>query len=164
MLERFKEELKINRKVVVDKRDGSGTINVTSNKIASELYKYDVTETKTINAYLPVLPNKFLMQHLIRGIIDGDGYLNSYILKSRNKLMFKVGVCGTYNTVKGIRDYLVSELGVFEVCIYKTGTIYMVTWAGVDDFNTICNYLYKDATIYLNRKKAKFEEFKLIYK
>lgn len=163
MLERFKEELKINRKIVVDKRDGSGTISVTSNKIAYDLYKYGVDENKTVTAYLPILHDKSLMPHLIRGIIDGDGYLNSYILKSRGKLMFRIGVCGTYNTVKGIRDYLISELGVFEVKLYKNDTIYMLSWASIKDFNAICNYLYKDATIYLKRKKDKFEEFKKVY-
>lgn len=162
MVERFKSEINIRRKIVVDKRDGSGCISLTSNKMASDLAKFGVTENKTEHAYLPILEDKNLMRHMIRGIIDGDGFINSYISNRRNEL-FRIGVCGTYATVKGLNDYLVDELDVFDRVVTKTENIYMVDWASRRDFESICNYLYDDATIYLKRKKDKFDEFKAKY-
>ena len=160
MIERFKELLHINRSIVKDKRDNSSSITLSSNKMAVDLAKYGVVPNKTFKTYLPILPS-YLMPHLLRGIIDGDGNIgyrkrvNDKDLNANN-IRFQVSICGSELIINQIKEYLVNQLGVFSSKVSLEGNIYSIRWTSRKDFFSICNYIYSDATIYLKRKRDRF--------
>lgn len=45
-----------------------------------------------------------------------------------------------------------------EVFNEKEGTYYIVDWGGLSDLEKIHSFLYKNATVFLNRKKETFDK------
>lgn len=163
ILEKFKAELKTNTQISSDGR-GSSTIAIRSDKIAKDLERYYIYERKSFNTKLPEL-NDDMMRHLIRGIMDGDGCIQSYQTDVRNRYKHSIGFCGTELLMTQIRDYLVSNLNIScpTVYTYKNRKLSMVTWGSIHDMYIILEYLYKDAETYLLRKKEIYEDFKKHY-
>ena len=75
MLLKFKEVLNANTNIGYDNR-GCGQIAVRSNLMAKDLKKYGVVPRKSLITYLPQVDDKY-MNHLIRGILDGDGSIRA---------------------------------------------------------------------------------------
>lgn len=72
MLNKFKKVLISNTSVTHDGR-GCGQIAIRSNVMAKDLSQYGVIPRKSAFTYLPKNIPINLMNHLIRGIFDGDG-------------------------------------------------------------------------------------------
>lgn len=114
-----------------------------------DLKQYGVIPNKTFKTFLPNLSHE-MMPHLIRGLIDGDGWIT---YKSH-----AIGFCGNYDLVLQLRDFLVNELNVYNVSIVKHINIYQVSWANKKDIIKICNYIYQDKQdCYLIRKFKNFQ-------
>lgn len=75
MLLAFKKVLNANTNVGHDGR-GCGQIAVRSDLMAKDLSKYGVVPRKTLITYLPQIDNQY-MNHLMRGILDGDGCIRA---------------------------------------------------------------------------------------
>lgn len=157
MVEQFAKDVCATRKIVTDKRDGSRSITVTSNKMAYDLSKYGVIEDKTFMTYLPKI-DKNLYSHLIRGILDGDGNIG-YRKTKEGRERWQIAFCGSYKLMSDIRDFLIKELNVYPIKISKEDSIFSIRWTSKSDFYLICNYLYVNSHIYLNRKYEIFEDF-----
>lgn len=150
ILQRFRQVTKNGNPLYKRKGRQQIAFNVKSVKWKKDLAKYGVIPRKTFQAYLPILDEE-MMPHLIRGMIDGDGWV-SY--KSHN-----IGYCGNKAAVQGVRDYLVSKLGVYNVAVYymKKSHIWGVQWSSKQDVKVIGQFLYKDKGIYyLTRKFQNF--------
>lgn len=77
-----------------------------------DLEKYGIVPQKTYSVEMPQL-DEIMMPHLIRGMIDGDGWI-SY--KSH-----QLGFCGNEKTVTQLKEYLVKLLKVYDVKVLHTG-------------------------------------------
>lgn len=161
MIEQFAKDVCASRKIVRDKRDGSLSITVTSNKMANDLSKYGVVESKTFKTYLPQVSNT-LYSHLLRGILDGDGNVG-YRVTNKGYGRWQVTFCGSYKLMQDIHDFFVNNLGVFSTKITKEGNIFSIRWTSKKDFYLICNFLYSNSHIYLKRKYEVFLDFCKIY-
>ena len=87
------------------------------------------------------------MPHLIRGIIDGDGYISAD--------GSQIGICGAnYENIKIIKDYLIHTLDIRDNLIITTNNgIYDIKWGSKKDVLKIGEYIYKDKNdCYLKRK------------
>lgn len=123
--------------------------NVKSKQWIEDIKKYGVIPNKTYSAYLPeIRPD--LMPHLIRGLIDGDGWI-SY--KSHS-----IGLCGNISLVEQVRDYMVNTLNVYNVKVIQTEPhLWMINWASYSEVIRICNYIYQDKSdCYIARKYNNF--------
>ena len=122
---------------------------VKSLKMKKDLEKYGIVPQKTYSVEMPQL-DEIMMPHLIRGMIDGDGWI-SY--KSH-----QLGFCGNEKTVTQLKEYLVKLLKVYDVKVLHTGEhLWQVTWAGKKDIIKICSYIYKDKDKFF--LKRKYENF-----
>lgn len=128
------------------------SLDMTSEKMFKDLSKYGVVPNKVAKTFLPNI-NKSLMPHLIRGILDGDGCIQS----NRKSISF----VGSNQLIHQLHDYLVSNLGLFNVKVsvreykIKTGEIhtnYSICWTSKKDFSILGKFLYKDAHYYYERK------------
>jgi hypothetical protein len=115
---------------------------------------------------LPNLPTH-LMHHFVRGIFDGDGCVsidNRYVSKYPNKAVpgdFYI-LFNEKNHAEIILNTIVANTAINVTRIVpKTGlgsaVIYKIRWGGTTNLIKIREWLYKDATIYLRRKKEKFD-------
>lgn len=122
---------------------------VKRKKWVDDLAQYGVIPRKTAIAYMPKI-NEELMPHLIRGLIDGDGWIS--------KKSHQIGLCGNETLITQVRDFLVKHLGVYNVSIiHKETHLWQITWASDKDIKTIGEYIYKDKEeCFLQRKFHNF--------
>lgn len=86
-----------------------------------------------------------LEHHFIRGFLDGDGCISN-----REKVIF----LGQADILTWIKECLVKYAQASDkVMPYQRKGILEIAWGGSFQFRRIVDYIYKDATLYLERKK-----------
>lgn len=126
------------------------TWHVKRKEWVQDLAKYGVIPNKTNFVYFPDI-NKDMVPHMIRGMIDGDGWI-SY--KSH-----QIGFCGNEVLTKQLRDFLVETLNVYPVKILKTEAhLWQITWASKKDVKKIGEYIYQGKRdCFLKRKFLNYQ-------
>lgn len=109
LLNKFKECIKANTSISYDGR-GCGQIAIRSDIMATELAKYGVIPRKSYFTYLPQINNKY-MNHLIRGIFDGDGSIQAKMGKN-NRFLHSFSFCGSHQLMEDLSNYLTTELNL----------------------------------------------------
>lgn len=61
--------------------------------MANDLQKYSVVPRKTLITYLPDIDDKY-MNHLMRGILDGDGGIRAEQTIKNNRFAHYIAFCG----------------------------------------------------------------------
>lgn len=161
ILERFKVLLNSNTAISSDNR-GCSYIAVRSSKMANDLANFGIIPRKSYYTYLPNIPNK-LYNHLIRGIMDGDGSIQFLFSKAYNKTYRRICFCGSKQLMQDISDLLFNKLHLKQkplVYSYKDRKLSEIHINNMEDIYKLGNWIYKDATIFLKRKKDKFELIK----
>ena len=147
----FKEKTGNENKICIreDEKHSERTFQLRSKKWKDDLAKYGVVPQKTSISEMPVLSTD-MMPHLIRGMIDGDGWIsfNSH----------QIGFCGNEKTVNQLKDYLVTTLNVYDVkVIHASENLWQITWASQKDIEKIGNYIYQNKdNCFLSRKYNNF--------
>ena len=161
MLKKFKEVLQANTSVGHDGR-GCGQIAVRSNIMAEDLAKYGVVPRKSYNTYLPLI-SKEMMPHLIRGIFDGDGSIMAKPNPSNdghNRFLHSISFCGTHQVMEDISNYILENLGIkTTVYDYKDRNLSELKIQNIDNIAKFGYWIYRNSTIFLNRKKDIFNDF-----
>lgn len=149
ILEVFRKYVQSDALVTHYKRK-SATISWVSNftvyckRWVNDLAKWTIVPNKTFTCKLPTLPDN-LMPHLIRGCIDGDGYIS--------KSGKTVGFCGNLQMAQSLHDYVMEKLNLSRHKIIRVKNIWDVAWSSRNDVNKLGNYLYGDkGDLYLTRK------------
>ena len=161
ILEKFKEVLQANTSVGHDGR-GCGQITVRSNIMAEDLAKYGVVPRKSYNTYLPQI-SKEMMPHLIRGIFDGDGSIMAKPNPNNdghNRFLHSISFCGTHQLMEDISNYILENLGIkATVYDYKDRNLSELKIQNIDNIAKFGYWIYRNSTIFLNRKKDIFNDF-----
>lgn len=161
MIKRLKTELNSSNVVQYDKRPGKACagIEIHNQKICDDLAKFQVVPNKTYilnDIRIDSIPRN-LQRHYLRGLVDGDGSVGIEEPHNQPWLSF----CG-YN-----RDFIVS----FQKAIddhfkienhnkINKSNAFFCKWKGSKKVPEILKWLYKDATIYLERKKKFYDLYK----
>lgn len=147
----FKEKTGSANKICVreDEKHSERTFQLRSKKWKNDLAKYGVVPQKTSISEMPILSTN-MMPHLIRGMIDGDGWIS---FKSH-----QIGFCGNEKTVTQLKEYLVKTLNVYDVSVIRASkNLWQVTWASKRDIEKIGNYIYQNKdNCFLTRKYNNF--------
>lgn len=99
------------------------------------------------------------MHHFTRGFNDGDG--GNYIKDGKPLSTFT----SNPRFIDDMAEYLKKELNI-DIYVYKyeeRDTAYL-SITGFEKLNKYFNYIYKDATIFINRKHKIYLEFQTLYK
>lgn len=128
-------------------------IGVTSNKIYTALINFGLTKTKSkdlgkLSVYIP----EKLQNHFVRGYFDGDGCLSyeKVCTKGYDYRRNRISIRGTL----AFLDYMESMCPVeFSHAFSVTWIYYISRKVKVREF---CDWIYKDATIFLNRKHERY--------
>lgn len=150
ILKTFSEKTGNENKISIDKRN-LARFTVKRDSWVLDLSKYGVIPNKTSSVYLPTL-DQSLMPHLIRGLIDGDGWIT---YKGH-----AIGFCGNDILTTQVRDFLVNTLGVYNVKVSRTEqNLWSILWCSKRDIKAIGDYIYQDKSdCYLIRKFNNFEK------
>lgn len=137
------------------------SIRIYSQRFVSHLIENGVVLNKTYVLDFPNFIPKELMRHFIRGYIDGDGYIRFSKRTSGNGYGYETRfgfTCYSKKFTFGLKKYLENELNLeTELVLYKDRNNFSVDTANQKQLLCIIEYLYKDSTIFLDRK---FETYK----
>lgn len=134
-------------------------LTIVSSQMIKDLISIGCTSKKSLTLTFPTCISKDLIRHFIRGYFDGDGTV--YVTKTG---YLQAGFISTLEFCKDCLRHLNLSR---EYNIHKEQrsdkNVYYFTITG-DRVEELYNYLYKDATIFLDRKKEKFDQFYLLRK
>lgn len=140
-------------------------LSMRSSKIVDDLIKLGCTSKKTFDIKFPsedFVPNN-LVRHFIRGYFDGDGSLSYSVRKAKygERLHFGMTFTGTYEMVVGIKQILNKFCCDFEGDIrsrHNNGVNnFTLAINGNDILLKVCDYMYQNSTINLERKYDKYK-------
>ena len=151
-LEKFNKTINSNNDI---KQKGRMVIlGISQRKFVQHLLDKGCTNKKTFTIKFPNFLKEDLIRHFIRGYFDGDGSIKFTNKKSPS---FNL-VCGSFEFLESIKTKISKDCNIRETKIYPSKNKHFgsVFWNSIPDTISIFFYMYKDSTVYLNRKKDKF--------
>ena len=139
----YKEKYKINDGY---NRQNQWRLTIANKYIANKLINLGIVENKSLVLKFPNWLSDELLPHLLRGYMDGDGHID----KKRNM----VQMVGTYDFLTSVQNKMFEILDIkCRVAVWhKNGITGELTITNLNDTKKFLDYIYKDSTIYLNRK------------
>lgn len=132
-----------------DKKFTSYRYSVLNINIVNDLINLGCVPNKSLILQYPDIP-KHLNRHFIRGYFDGDG---SIIYNENNHI---VSLCsGSSEFLNSIQEIYKNEIENYQkvkILKDKRSNIYSLAKGGKDASLRLLDYLYKDCSIYLDRK------------
>lgn len=142
---RFREAICANKKIYSGGSNGSVRFCVSSDRMCSDLIRLGCTPRKSLVLRYPTIAPP-LERHLVRGYFDGDG---SACISSGTLFIQFVG---TEDFLGGVARVL--EFSRSSVC---RGNYFNLAVNSRDDVSRAFDLFYRDATVFLERKRAVFE-------
>lgn len=162
-IEAFKKALETDKPIYVNERSKENpkwkdvyTLSLNSEKLKNSLITWGCVPNKVrkLNS-LPVL-DKNLYSHFFRGVFDGDGSV--YIPKNRS---VTASINGYEPFLKVVREKLLKQVPVLGLptIYFRKGRSGDIRYSTKEKAKAFYDYLYKDATVYMSRKKNIFDEY-----
>lgn len=124
-------------------------IYITSEQIYEDLKALNMLNKST----MPTIPKKFI-NHYIRGYFDGDG---CFSIGSRGDAEFYI--MAEKEMLSEFKKIFKNNNIEFTDIKHKKEKMFKIRKSGRKEIQKIYNFLYKDSTIWLNRKREKMEEY-----
>lgn len=139
-------------KVVVDGKDHTSLcceLHIYNTKLVKDLFKWGCVNKKSMIIEFPTFLDNELIRHFIRGYFDGDGCVY------KNRIGF---VSGSINFMTSLKSFLdLNFLKNDNSSSFKEGKYYILEYSTDLFFINFYNYIYRKSTIFLKRKKLKFD-------
>lgn len=146
----------LSTKYAVISNDKFARIQVYDNLIYDKLIQYGLCENKT-NCDYRISDEILYNKHFWRGMIDGDGSLGIY--KNRNTTYVRLNlVSNTYLILLQFRLFINKYIGILPNILNRSNCSSMDINLTSKNAVNILNILYKDSSIYLDRKYNKYLE------
>ena len=111
--------------------------------------KFNLQPNKSLTCMFPTnIPTKFI-HHFIRGYFDGDGCIKN------NSKRRTISILGSKSFLEAVKYILLLE-GIRNVHITQRENIFSIYIYSSSDIELFYKFIYNDATIFLERKKMKF--------
>lgn len=131
---------------------------IYNTKMVKDLYNLGCMNNKTFKIKFPEFLDSELIRHFIRGYFDGDGCITS-----KNKKNGRVSiVSASYDFLIRLNEILINCVSVANNKIGDKKGCYVINWCGLSDVENLHTYFYECSTIYLDRKRKKYNEILLI--
>jgi len=163
ILYELKDLLKTNKPISTYQGKGGRKLTyrmtINSKYMSYRLNDIGVIPNKTFKLKFPNWLNENLYSHFIRGYFDGDGGVQYYY---KNGL--SVDFTGTENMILSIQDILIENCKLNKTKLRirhpeRNNNIRSLNYCGNGNTKKIYDYIYNDASLYLKRKKNKFEKY-----
>jgi hypothetical protein len=151
----------------------SYAINVNSNKFFDFCYSLVGTTDKTHSTHFPNIPNKYL-NHFVRGYFDGDGsiFIKKYESRHGNPIINLSSSFTASNEswmmLNELKKLLMKTVftGNKKISMQKFSKGFSLELIHASklvfcqyDTMLLCEWMYKDATIFMERKKKIWDDF-----
>lgn len=134
---------------------------ISSDKMFNDLLNKGVFLNKTLILKFPNKEQvpKELLHHFLRGYFDGDGSF------AKNKKEYTIKVCGTKEFLEEFLNFIDKpNIKLLRRHKKRNNNNFQFSIGGRLNFIRITDILYKDATVFLERKYERYIEFKNKYK
>lgn len=132
-------------------------IRINSQKMHSDLISHGVPPAKSLILEPPIGVPDHLIPHWVRGLFDGDGYVG-FVGRER-KIGEKKGTRRLGVRIKSTREvleFIQDRLGGMGHIYPTKSKAFVFVVSRQEDVRKFCDYVYKGATIYLERKRVIF--------
>jgi hypothetical protein len=162
ILYKFKECVNFEGNIFTRKDGKISNIGLSSKKMKDDLFNLGIIGNKTMIVKYPEIPRN-LENHFMRGLFDGDGCISIHKKRDGSRDTSdrgQVNICsGSKDFIEIYVDKLVDYCGITRNKIRcPKGTYYVIDWGSFSDIERFYEFFYKDATIYLKRKKETFDK------
>jgi predicted transcriptional regulator len=134
-------------------------LTINSKHISKRLSELGIVKKKALILKFPdktQIPEIYY-PHFIRGYFDGDGCI-SITKRKTGYTNIRFNISGTKNVVENIQKVLINNLNLNKTVLRKIKNTYVLEYSGRNVVKKIKNYLYKDAVLFFDRKKEKFDQ------
>lgn len=138
-------------------------LELNGRALSNTLKKLGCHQKKSFDITFPYWLKKDLQRHFIRGYFDGDGCL--YVNKTENQL--GMHIVSTQEMVTIIHNIFKQELNINSYISHPqkyTNNTYRLDSGGSRQVLRFCEWIYKDATIFLDRKHKIYITYKKNHK
>lgn len=157
ILKKFADCINYSGKVYIDREKYSKLI-LPSKKMCEDLISLGCTANKSLTLKFPDKVPEKLMNHFIRGYFDGDGHI------SKHKTLIKPYY---YINITSTEDFIITLKDIFNKNNIDVGKSYKryknkevsahTVYVKNKSAKEFVDYIYRDATIFLNRKHNVYE-------
>ena len=161
ILEKFSGDIKYEGELKLRKASGNAQnqlcLSIASEQIYNDLIKLNCVPNKSLILEFPPVGSipTHLMNHFIRGYFDGDGCITHNLETQKQNPKFRADFASTLKFCEKIKQIIYSETGILGK-IKKQGNIFRLRFCGNKRVRALYPFMYKDATVFLLRKKEKF--------
>lgn len=140
------------------KQNETVLVRINSSKMCKDLISLGVLPAKTGKETIPEEIPEHLIKHFVRGLFDGDGSFSWW--QSKNSILpnSSVSMCGSLEVCQFFNEIL-KNIGLNPQAIQDKETIHTLTLGGNFNVQKFMEWIYKDATIMLDRKFEKYQLF-----
>lgn len=132
-------------------------LQITNKRLSHDLKQLGMGYKKTFTLNFPDWLDKTLYPHFIRGYFDGDG--NIFTAKNGSNSHFSMS--GTVMFLSKVQEILMDKFRfsktVFQPVRTEHPLVKVLRYGGNHQVIAFRDWIYKDATLYLTRKKDKFD-------
>jgi hypothetical protein len=97
-----------------------------------------------------------LAAHFTRGYFDGDGCISKI-----GRAEYRLTIVGPAAFLEGLAAMVRASAGIAGGSIHQRVGVAALTWCGTDRLQAIRRWLYRDASVWLDRKRAIFDAMPL---
>ena len=154
LLEKIKQEIKYSGPLT-DTNKKMKSLRMTNKHLSDVMVSHGITPKKSLTLQFPttnVVPDN-LISHFIRGYFDGDGCI--YIDKCKSG---HISIVSTMAFATECAHIINEQLGInlsIKSCPPHNGVTVNARFGGNKQVKTFREWLYKDADLYMERKKIK---------
>jgi ribosomal protein L20A (L18A) len=138
-------------------------IQIVSNTLFDDLARFNIIPKKTFVYCIPEwIINHQLVNHFMRGYFDGDGCVSWCGLgDGRTIRQLYFNILGTKLFLEAYQNILEHNCQLNHNNLCQKDNVFSLSYSGNNIIQRIGNFLYKDATIYLERK---YDQINLLLK
>jgi hypothetical protein len=145
---------------LIKKSGWSAEIQIVSKILFDDLTRFNIVPRKTFIYDMPKwLLGHPLLNHFMRGYFDGDGCISYCGLgEGRTIKQLSFSLLGNESFLINYQNVLIKKCLINENKIIPKDNVFSLSYAGNYNIEKLYNFLYKDATIFLDRKRNRFLE------
>jgi hypothetical protein len=151
-LEKLRGALQSSHKITIAKRDGvdcTAILRISSSELFDSLLGYGVEPRKSAcHKFSERIPAD-LLPHYFRGYFDGNGGLSRH-----GTSKWTISNSASQEFLNIFVAWVGERIGGHSAPIYLGDGIHRVAWSGTHRCREILDLLYRDASVFLDRKKA----------
>lgn len=163
-LEKFKRDIKATNPIRIYKKDSTFgeqetcRIELSKKETLLDLIKLGLTNNKSYDGRLPQISLN-LKHHVIRGYFDGNGCITT----KKDGRFYSISFCGTKEILQSIENSIDNFTWYWSKRKEGDNNNYTIATGQQKQVEVFLDYIYKDATVFLDRKYDKYLEFKKMY-